>query len=284
MAEFTRRATLAGAAALLPLSLARGAVPTPFAQIESRSGGALRVAALDTGNGRRLGYRQDERALMCSTFKFMLVAKVLSLVDRHAEKIDRLVSYSAADLLDWAPITRAHVAAGAMTVGDLCAAAIQHSDNTAANLLLGVVGGPPMLTAFARTLGDTLTFFNRTEPSLNVLEGTRDTTVPSLMLGNMQKILLGDALAPSSRAQLTEWMIGNTTGDALLRAGLPPHWKVGDKTGRGDNTATNDIAIAWPPHRAPILICAYTIGVKGSDADRNAVLAAIGRSAASAFG
>jgi beta-lactamase class A len=166
-----------------------------------------------------------------------------------------------------------------MSLGDLCGAAIRHSDNTAANLLLGVVGGPPMLTAYARTLGDTLTFFNRTEPTLNVPDGTRDTTMPSVMLANMQKILLGNALSSSSRAQLTEWMIGNTTGDALLRAGYPAHWKIGDKTGRGEQGATNDIAIAWPPGRAPVLACVYTIGGKGS-----AVIAEVGRAIASAFG
>ncbi len=283
MFDLTRRATLAGAAVLLPLAAARALAQPPFAAIEKKSGGTLHVAALDTGSGRRIGYREHERALMCSTFKFILAAKVLSLVDRHKETIDRRVKYTSADLLDWAPVTRAHVLEGAMSLGDLCAAAIQHSDNTAANLLLGVVGGPPMLTAYARTLGDDLTFFNRTEPTLNVPDGTRDTTMPALMLANMQKILLGSALLPPSRAQLTEWMIGNTTGDALLRAGLPADWKIGDKTGRGERGATNDIAIAWPPGRAPVLACVYTIDGKGSDDDRGAVIAEVGRAIASAF-
>jgi len=284
MFDLTRRATLAGAAALLPLAVARASSQPPFEGIEKRSGGILRVAALDTGSGRRIGYRQDERALMCSTFKFILVAKVLSLVDSHVMKPDRPVKYTSADLLEWAPITRAHVSEGAMSVVDLCAAAIQHSDNTAANLLLGVVGGPPMVTGYARKLGDTVTYFNRTEPTLNVLDGTRDTTMPSAMLADMQKLLLGDALSPASRAQLTEWMIGNTTGDSLLRAGFPASWKVGDKTGRGEQGATNDIAIAWPPGRAPVLACVYTIGGRGSDDDRSAIVAEVGRAVASAFG
>ncbi|HEV2650873.1 MAG TPA: class A beta-lactamase [Rhizomicrobium sp.] len=283
MFDLTRRATLAGAAAFVPLAAVHAASQPPFADIERRSGGTLRVAALDTGSGRRIGYRQDERALMCSTFKFMLVARVLWLVDSHKERLDRLVKYASADLLDWAPITRAHVLDGAMAVGDLCAAAIEHSDNTAANLLLGVVGGPPMVTAYARTLGDDLTFFNRTEPTLNVPDGTRDTTMPSAMVGNLQKILLGDALSPASRAQMTEWMIHNTTGDALLRAGLPASWQIGDKTGRGEQGATNDIAIAWPPGRSPVLVCVYTIGGKGGDEDRSAVVAEVGRVVASAF-
>lgn len=119
MFDLTRRATLAGAAAVLPLVAARASTQPPFAEIEQKSGGTLHVAALDTGSGRRLGYREHERALMCSTFKFMLVAKVLSLADSHKEAIDRRVKYTSADLLDWAPVTRAHMAEGAMTLGDL---------------------------------------------------------------------------------------------------------------------------------------------------------------------
>jgi beta-lactamase class A len=281
--ELTRRQTIAGAAALLPLAAARASTQPDFAKIERKSGGILRLAALDTASGQRIGSRENERALMCSTFKFMLAAKILSLVDGGTERLDRRVRFTGVDLLDWAPITRARLSEGAMPLGDLCAAAIQHSDNTAANLLLRVVGGPPAMTGYARSLGDTITYFNRTEPTLNVPDGTRDTTMPSAMLADMQNLLLGNALSPASRAQLAEWMIGNKTGDLLLRAGLPASWKIGDKTGRGEQGATNDIAIAWPPGRAPVLFCVYTINGNGSDNDRSAVIAEVGRAVASAF-
>ena len=41
-----------------------------------------------------------------------------------------------------------------MTLAELCAAAVQVSDNTAGNLLLQTIGGPPAITAFARSIGD----------------------------------------------------------------------------------------------------------------------------------
>lgn len=49
-----------------------------------------------------------------------------------------------------------------------------------------------------------------------------------------------------------------------MRAGLPAGWVVGDKTGTGNNGACNDLAIAVPPGRAPVLIAAY---LSDSEAD-----------------
>jgi beta-lactamase class A len=80
---------------------------------------------------------------MCSTFKLMAAAAALKRVDEGAERLDRRIAYGSSDLLDYAPIAKAHVAEGGMTLAEACAAAIDWSDNTAANLILDVIGGPP---------------------------------------------------------------------------------------------------------------------------------------------
>jgi beta-lactamase class A len=95
------------------------------------------------------------------------------------------------------------------------------------------------------------------------------------MLANLRVLVLGDALCPSSRNQLTEWLIQNKTGDKRLRAGLPSTWKVGDKTGSGSRGTTNDLAILWPPQRPPLLVAAYLTGATADDDHRNSALAAI---------
>jgi beta-lactamase class A len=100
------------------------------------------------------------------------------------------------------------------------------------------------------------------------------------MLADLRKILLGDLLSDSSRALITDWLVGNTTGNARLRAGLPATWRVGDKTGTGERGATNDVAIAWPPGRKAVLITAYLHGSQKDGALRNAALADIARSVA----
>lgn len=280
----------AGGASLLVASRAPAVVVDEavrtLATIEADIGGRLGVAALDTGSGAWLRHRADERFAMASAFKVLLVAMVLRRVDRGELELGRLIAFSRADLLDYAPRAKANVDKGAMSVLDLCAAAVEVSDNTAANLLLGLVGGPPGFTAGLRGLGDATTRLDRTEPTLNTnLAGdVRDTSSPSAFVLSLRRILLGDRLSTESRRQLTTWMINCQTGLARLRAGLPARWKVGDKTGTGENGAVNDVAILWPPGRPPILVAALLSGSKRSTQELSAAHARIGRAVVGAFG
>ncbi len=256
-----------------------------FGEIEAREGGRLGVFVRDTGAGATIERRADERFPMCSTFKLLAAAAALKRVDKGAERLDRTIAYGPSDLLEYAPITKAHVAQGGMTVADLCAAAIDWSDNTAANLVLQTLGGPAGFTAFARSLGDNVTRLDRNEPTLNEsLPGDpRDTTSPRAMAASMEKVLVGDALSDASRSQLQTWLIGDKVGDKRLRAGLPPSWRIGDKTGTGDRGSTNAIAIIWPPGRAPLIATVYYTGSSASVDARNAVHKEIGALIAETF-
>jgi beta-lactamase class A len=250
--------------------------------IEKRTGARIGVAALDTGSGKRLDYRSEERFPMCSAFKFLAAAAVLKRVDGGQEKLDRFVSYSAKDILEYAPVTKAHLKDGGMMLGALCAAAVEQSDNTAGNLLLDATGGPGGLTSFARSIGDEMTRLDRKEPELNsaIPGDERDSTTPTAMCSNMQRLLLGDLLSESSRRQLEDWLRQNETGALMIRAGVPKTWSVGDKTGRCGNGATNDVAIIRPPGRAPILVAIYSVGSTSPSDDRAATVAEAARAVA----
>jgi beta-lactamase class A len=276
----------AGAALICGAALARrSAAASEVAAIERQLGGRVGIAALDTGNGRRFSHRGGERFAMCSTFKWILAAMVLHQSDRGQMSLDRSISFGAADLLPYAPVSRAHVSEGHLTVSELCSAAVEFSDNTAANLLLGLIGGPPGLTAYLRDLGDAVIRLDRNEPDLNdnLPGGIRDTATPEAMIGIMRKILIADALSPASRSLLVDWMKNCKTGLGRLRAGMPQDWPVGDKTGTGDNGAVNDVAIIWPPDRAPILVAAFMSGSPASEEAHNAAHAKLGRIVAAAF-
>ena len=275
--------TLAAAAGLD----ARAAAPdAPFATIESIVGGRLGVAALDTASGARIAYRTDERFAMCSTFKWLLVAAVLARVDRGDIALARRIAFSAADLLSSAPVTRARLGEGGMPVADLCQAAVEVSDNTAANLLLGLIGGPAGLTADLRRWGDSVTRLDRIEPDLNSNQASddRDTTTPAAMVRTMNAVLVGEVLSTDARALLIGWMKNCQTGRERLRAGLPADWTVGDKTGSGANGAFNDVAILWPPSRPPILVAVYLTDTKASPQALRDAYGAIGRIVATSFG
>ena len=253
--------------------------PNRILSIEQRTGARIGVAALDTGSGKRLDYRSEERFPMWSTFKFLAAAAILKRVDDGQEKLDRFIHYGAKDILEYAPVTKAHLNEGGMTLGALCAAAIGQSDNTAGNLLLDTIGGPAGLTNFARSFGDEMTRLDRKEPDLNSVSpgDERDTTTPAEMRADMQRLLLGNVLSESSRHQLDDWLRYNETGTLMVRAGVPKTWTVGDKTGRCGNGATNDVAIIRPPGRAPILVAIYSMGSASSAEDRTAIVAEAAR-------
>jgi beta-lactamase class A len=251
---------------------------------EKATGGRIGVYAEDLSSGRIIGWRAHERFVMCSTFKMSLVACVLSRVDHRSDSLGEFVPFHEADLLSYAPVAREHLAEGRMTVETMCQAAVELSDNTCANLLLARIGGPAALTRFWRTTGDAVSRLDHNEPDLNRSPpgDPHDTTTPAAMAGNLRRFVLGNVLLPDSRTRLTQWLVNCKTGDGLLRAGLPPTWKVADKTGNSGADAMADIAVAWRDSDRPLLICAYTQGGTPSQAQLKSVIADVGRLAATA--
>lgn len=254
-----------------------------IAAIEQRHGGHLGVAILDIATMVHVEYRGSERFPMCSTHKFLSAAFTLARVDRREESLARRVNYSRGELVAYSPVTEKHVGDG-MTVAELCEAALTVSDNTAANLLLASFGGPPALTAYLRSLGDDTTRLDRCEPELNEAApgDPRDTTTPVAMTELLRKLALGSTLSAQSRGQLTAWLVACKTGDKRLRAGVPTGWRVGDKTGSGGRNATNDIAVVWPPGRAPVIVTSYYTDCTEPSGAREAALAEVGQVAAAA--
>ncbi|MYM24361.1 class A beta-lactamase [Duganella sp. FT135W] len=266
MKHFTTRRALMLALVSTPLARAAdlldqsptSAPLTPaalLARLEKESAGRLGVAALNTADGRTVLHRADERFPFCSTFKMMLSAAILS---REPALLKKRIAYDKSDLVSYSPVTSKHVGEG-MTVAELCEATLQISDNAAANLLMKQIGGPAAVTAYARSIGDTEYRQERWETELNTaLPGDpRDTTTPLAMAKSLQKLVLGEALPTAARKQLKDWMLGNTTGATRIRSGVPAGWPVADKTGSGDYGSVNDIAVIWPPGKAPIVLAVY---------------------------
>lgn len=259
-------------------------------RLEHSLGGRIGVAAIDTGSGRRIAHRSGERFAMCSTFKWLLAAAILARTESGSLALESRISFAAKDLPAHSPVTHAFLAAGAMTVAQLCAAAVELSDNGAANLLLRKIGGPDAISDYARSIGDGVTRLDRLEPALNENRpgDPRDTTTPDACVADMGAVLLGNALSPGSRDQLIAWMKNCRTGLDRLRAGLPSDWTVADKTGTGTGSgrasAANDIAVAWPPGRPPILIASYISGSSQPMTRQNAAHAQVARIVAAALG
>jgi beta-lactamase class A len=226
--------------------------------LQRRHNATIGVYAVDVVSGRTVSHLDGESFAMCSTFKAYAAARVLQMVQNGELTLDRQVVVDPAQAaLPNSPRT-APRSGGLMTLAELCAAALQVSDNGAGNLLLETIGGPSAITDFARSIGDDRTRLDRWEIELNSATPAdpRDTSTPHALGGGYRNLLTGDVLAPPQRQQLEDWMRANETSS--VRAGLPEGWATADKTGSGDYGSTNDVGIAYGPAGQKLLLAIMT--------------------------
>ncbi|KOC90821.1 class A beta-lactamase [Winslowiella iniecta] len=249
-------------AALFPPSVVLAEQPATLAAqlsaLEASANGRLGVALIDSGSSRQLSYRGEERFAMASTFKALAAAAVLQRSVEQPALLNKRIVYQQSELITYSPVTEKHLQQG-MTVAELCAAAVELSDNTAGNILLREIGGPQGITQLARRLGDNQTRLDRREPALNsaIPGDVRDTSTPLAMAGNLNQLALGKALPSAQQQLLIQWLKQSKTGAQSIRAGVPQGWQVGDKTGAGGYGTTNDLAILWPPQGKPLVLAVY---------------------------
>lgn len=243
------------------------------AQLDARIGVAMR----DLTTGATWEYRADERFPMSSTFKSLACGAVLARADAGADDLQRRIEFSEGDLVSYSPVTEKNVQTG-MTLGELCEATITISDNTAGNLVLKAIDGPEGLTAFLRSIGDSVTRLDRWETDLNeaVPGDQRDTTTPNAMLTTLNELAFGTALSKGSQDQLIAWSKSQKVADALIRASLPTGWEIGDKSGAGGFGSRSITAIIWPPETGPVLAAIYMTENEADFPTRNAAIAEIG--------
>jgi beta-lactamase class A len=282
MMWMTRRAAIATGVAAMAVPAFGAAAPDWAAELEKKHGGRLGVAVLDTGSGKTYAHRADERFLMCSVFKMLAAAAILKRVDDGKERLDRAIVYGQADMIDYSPVTLPNLAKGSMTLEALCSAAVNESDNTAANLILAQMGGPAGLTAYMRSIGDTVTRLDRMEPDLNIAKGDMDTTSPNAMLRNLRVFLQSDALSQKSQRLLRSWMRASRTGDTRIKAGVPASWGRLGKTGSGDSC--NDVVALWPSEWGPPLFVAAFYTKPDTSCSKDTTLMEVGRAVAANFG
>lgn len=279
---FTHAATLPLLAAGLSLGLLAGA--PAFAQdpelrlaetinrIEQDLNARVGLVLRDSGSDWSISHRADERFLMNSTFKTMLCGAVLHRVDEGEIDLEEQFAIEATDIIDYAPVTETKVGT-TMSVGALCQATLDMSDNTATNLLIDRIGGPESVTAFLRAIGDPVSRLDRREPEVNTFTpgDPRDTTTPTAMVSTMETLLTGYALTPQSRTQLIDWMSDGGVTGALIRASTPQGWHVADRSGSG-NFNRNIVAMVTPPDREPYFIAIFLSEAEADFDTRNAAV------------
>ncbi len=267
-AHLTRRQALAGLATIAALTACRNAAANPLPDsvpkldltpVEDRYSARVGMYAIDLGSGASLEHRADTRFAMCSTFKTYAVARVMQLAQLGQRDLGTPQPIAASDIVENSPVTSAH-AGNSMRLDELCAAALINSDNTAGNLLLRCIGGPPEITTFARSVGDDQSRLDRWETELNSATpgDPRDTTTPRALSTGYREVLTGNVLTDGPREQILGWMRQNATSQKRFRAGLPAGWTSADKTGAGSFGSTNDAGLLSGPDGQRIIMAVLT--------------------------
>ncbi len=224
-----RQILIAGAAAAalttsgIPRSQASlGAIQDQLAALEDRYDAKVGFYGLSLASNRTVAYRADDLFAACSTFKAYVVANALLKDQRGELRLSDEVYIDPKLFVPVAsPMTEPNVG-GWMSLADLCAAAVRQSDNTATNLMLEILGGPPSVTEFARSIGDDRTWMVRSETELNTaLPGDqRDTTSPRGMGTGFLNMLTGGGRQREIVFNVADYgadLTGVTTSDAAFQ-------------------------------------------------------------------
>ncbi len=232
--------------------------------------GILAVVVMDPATDRVLAAIDPERPMpMQSVMKAPLAAFVLSKVDAGALQLDQKVRLTRGDLsVPRSPINDAFPGRDTYTLAELLKAAAGDSDNTAADVLLALAGGPRAATDWLQRQGLTGIRIDRCERELQaesvglsgfrrewssearyaaavaavpvarqraatqaVMVDPRDTATPRAAARFLARLARGELLSAASTRLLLGIMARTATGARRLKAGLAPGVGLAHKTG-----------------------------------------------------
>ncbi|PTI80463.1 BlaZ family class A beta-lactamase [Staphylococcus succinus] len=249
--------------ALICLSVAtlssKVASANEFDQLEKENSTTVGVYGINTESGEEINHHSDERFGYASTFK--AIASGVLLNNYTEKELNKKIQIQQKDIVAYSPVTEKYVGKQ-MSLKALIEAAMLKSDNTANNYIIGEIGGISSFKADLQQLGDHVSDPQRLEPKLNDYEptSTADTTTPRAAAHTLNELLTSHQMNTKNLKLLKRVMIENETGDQLIKAGVPKHYLVGDKSGQGTTYATrNDIAFIYPKKDdKPIILAVYT--------------------------
>lgn len=320
--------TLALAASLL-LSVSAGAVDQrqsgepdahlqqALEQLAARARpGLLGIEVLDMDTGAALRINADRAYPMMSVFKAPVAATILAQVDSGRLSLDQKVTIDRKDVEGGSaiPSIGAHFTGEQMTftVRRLLVAAVSESDNTAADALVRLAGGPRVVTEFLRAHGiegmrvdldeaGVARIFEGTEHGASVpahetdqeataryrqgyrayLRDPRNRATPDAAVDFLKQLWKGQLLSPTSTQRLLGLMYGQTV-PVRLRSGLPANVRFADKCGTsysldGETAAFNDIGIITWPNGHTVIVAAFLTASHADKTQRNALFVDIAK-------
>jgi beta-lactamase class A len=291
----------------------RKSAEAEIARLGALSKGQVGVTATHLGNGMSLAVADDAMYPPCSTVKMPLAAALLDKVDRGELKLGDLVEVRESEMNPVGIADDYPHPGVALSVANLLEATITRSCNTCTDVLFRLVGGPAGVMAYLdrvglrefsieRTMRVALGVLHelplppddvsmreflgrqpfevldaRNRPNAEFHHDQRDMCTPRAMQSLLERIWKGELLRPETRDLLLGCMSRTITGEHRIRARLPPGMKFASKSGSGAGAAVDVGYLTLPADRGTVALTAFVMGSPLTMAEREAVLADIGR-------
>ena len=249
-----------------------------LASITQSCGGRVGVAAVHVESAQTASLAGDQALPLYSVVKLPLAVVVLKEVERGILDLDQRVTVRREDVAPGAPGNTERWAKVPMsvTVRDLLEFSLVDSDNTSADKLFDLIGGPQVLERRMHALG-----FRSFKVETSMKELGRpdraNTGTPEGVGQLLVALQQGTVLKARERTVLFDMMARARTGLKRIVAGVPSGTPVLHKTGTGNN-AVNDVGlISLPGNQGHIAIAVMISGSKLAPRDQENLVAEVAR-------
>lgn len=254
--------------------------------------GTAALSVIHIESGKTISINGKSQLPLYSVFKLPLAIAVLKDVEENRLRLDQKIHVTPAEIVPGAPENTALWQKPVdFTIERLIDVSISRSDNTSADKLLQLIGGPLKVTERMRSLGfqnldihSTGAEFVKTRQNPNI--GSAEDLANLLVQLHQGKIL-----QPAQQNLLIGFMERATTGLKRLRGDLPRGTLVADKTGSGEKDSvtrvakvTNDVGIiTLPSGRGHLAIAVLVSESKLPDTAQEKLIAEVARTAYDAY-
>ncbi|WP_276974377.1 class A beta-lactamase, subclass A2 [Flavobacterium filum] len=260
-------------------------------QIVSDKKAVVGVSIIGNNGNDTISLYGDRRFPMQSVFKFHIALAVLSEVDKGKFSLDQTIEISKDDMLPedfWSPLRDENPNGGSFTVEKLIQYSVSHSDNTACDILIRLIGTPKTVEEYFRknNIQDIQITFNEEEMQAKWENMFENWTTPKAASETLRMFYENkdNLLSKSSYDFFWKTNKETTTGQNRIKGQLPEGTIVAHKTGwsgtnkeTGITAAVNNIGIVFLPNGEYFIISVFVSESKESFDTNEKIIADIAK-------
>ncbi|TAE17420.1 MAG: class A beta-lactamase, subclass A2 [Bacteroidetes bacterium] len=262
-------------------------------QIVSGKNAVVGVSIIGNDGKDTLSLNGERRFPMQSVFKFHIALAVISEIDKGNLSLDQAIEISKNELLPedfWSPLRDENPNGGSFTIEKLIQYSVSHSDNTACDVLIRIIGTPKTVEEYIKKSGivDIQIIFNEEEMQAKWENMFQNWTTPKAASTTLKLFYENKNNLLSKTCYDFFWKTNKetTTGKKRIKGLLPEGTIVAHKTGwsgtnkeTGITAAVNNIGIVFLPDGKYFIISVFVTESKENFDTNEKIIADIAKAA-----